>query len=215
MPKTLFGQLQDEVRLGRLPQLVTGIRNFIAKSERTVYQQWLNLAAVADLGLCDQVALNTKDQTDCPIDLTTVIDPAHGRPLRVVGTALVGATSVTVRLNGIGFDGQVITEDITVTTAAPAAETDLPFFQFTDGEVITIVGTGGAGDLLDVGWSAKAGLLGYAALVWPVLSSTCDGATEVVTVASDVPVVEFTTAPDAVHDYEMVYRVQQWPNDWV
>jgi hypothetical protein len=136
--------------------------------------------------------------------------PDYARNIKVTGTQLTGATSVTVTFTGIDINGDSQTETHTVTTAAKTSTGNIPFAGVPVAIITAITGTGGAGDLLDIGYDLKFGLLAdidiEANALVKVNMNDDDAGLLDGSVDATYNTITFETVPDATNDYEVLYK---------
>jgi hypothetical protein len=197
---TFASKLKDILVEGLVTRASTSIRH---------YRLFAPAAAAAN-SAATQYDLNTKAQADCPIAVSGEAAPDYPRNVKVTGTQLTGATSVTVTVTGIDQFGDSQTETHTVTTAAKTSTGNIAFAGVPVIVITAITGTGGAGDLLDVGYDLKFGLLDDVlnetdAIVKLNLDQADSGIADS-TVDGTYNTIIFETAPNASRNYDIWYK---------
>ena len=174
----------------------------ITRARLRVYQQfWLAPDAATTSAQSTQLDLNTKAQADCPLAVAGEVASDYPRNKVVVGGQLTGATSVIGTITGKDQFGVEQVETFTGSIAFAGVPVIV---------VTTITGTGGAGDVLDVGMGVKMGLNAQ-------IASETDAVIKINMDEADAGVADgsadatnntytFETAPNAARDFMLWFR---------
>ena len=164
-----------------------------------VQQSWLAPAAASTTAGADQFDFGTA----VPANLANLVQPDYPRNLvyNLTGTF----TSVAITATGVDAQGRAATESVTITSDTNGS---VAFATVT--QIRITAQTGGAGgELLDIGYGVKMGLMNAISSSADIYKTLLDGADDPVsghTIDAVNGTVTFATAPNNTHNYEAFYR---------
>jgi hypothetical protein len=147
----------------------------------------------------------TQQDLTSPGAMAGIVQPDLPRNIKSTLTdANASITSLTVTIVGVDINGDAATEVLTH-AAANTQTGNTAFATVTSITTAVAGGTAGAGDVLDIGWGVKFGLMGDYKAVVKVTEDDADTGTGDITIDTTYNTVVFESAPDGTVDFMLWY----------